>query len=97
PRARRAPPPPPATTSRARLPIAVPLAVALVAAGLATARSATQGIALSGFLMLVSLVVVAAAVPLAVRRDRDVLVLLGAAIAGIALAAVASLAQILRP
>jgi len=88
---------PPATTFRARLPIAVPLAIALVAAGLATARSATQGIALSGFLMLVSLVVVAAAVPLAVRRDRDVLVLLGAAIAGIALAAVASLAQILRP
>jgi tetratricopeptide (TPR) repeat protein len=88
---------PKAATFRARLPIAVPLAIALVAAGLATARAAAQGIALSGFLMLASLLVVAAAVPLAVRRDRDALLLLGAAMAGMTLAAVASLAQILRP
>ncbi|HET8948105.1 MAG TPA: hypothetical protein VFQ07_14100, partial [Candidatus Polarisedimenticolia bacterium] len=88
---------PPATTFRARLPIAVPLAIALGAAGLATVRSGSQGIALSGFLMLVSLVVVAAAVPLAVRSDRDALLLLGAAILGTGLAAVASLAQIFRP
>ena len=88
---------PPAATLRARLPIALPLLLALGGAGLAAARSGSQGIALSGFLMLAALVVIAAAVPLAVQSDRHALFLLGAAITGLALAALASLSQIFRP
>jgi hypothetical protein len=88
---------PPATTLRARLPIALPLLLGLGAAGLAAARSGSQGLALSGFLMLTALVVIAAAVPLAVQSDVHALALLGAAILGMTLAAVASLSQIFRP
>jgi tetratricopeptide (TPR) repeat protein len=87
----------PAASLRAILPIGAPLGVALAAAGLAVARSASQGLAVAGFLALVSLVIVAAAVPLAVRNGRDALLLLGAAITGAGLAAVAGLAQIFSP
>ena len=69
----------------------------LAAAGLAAFRSASPGIAASGFLMVTALVVLAAAVPLAARHPRDVRLLLIAAAAGLAPAALASLAQIFRP
>jgi len=79
------------------LPVAAATLVALGAAGLAVARSASAGIAASAFLTLAALVVVAASVPLAVRRPRDARLLMVAAIGSLSLAALASLAQIFRP
>jgi tetratricopeptide (TPR) repeat protein len=71
--------------------------VLLGAAGIAAARSASPGLAASALLTLAALLILAASVPLAAPRPRDALLLLVAAVTGMALAAIASLAQIFRP
>jgi tetratricopeptide (TPR) repeat protein len=92
--ARRAPP---AATRRQSLAIALPLAILLLSAGLAASLSVSRGLAFSGLVGIVSLIVVAASVPLAVATPGDARRLIGAAVAGVALAGCASLAQIFRP
>ena len=87
----------PAASPRDRLAIAVPLAILLLSSGLAAVLSVSKGLALSGLVVIASLVVVAASVPLAVRTPGESRLLIGAAVSGVALAGIASLAQILRP